>query len=845
MDSAILESANPAAAAERLFAELERPKSDRFSVLLASHPVLAGACYVLAFLAIVLGMAAAEAAMGSNDAVFGQLPSDSIIPLLIGGAIFPRRMIWLPILTYALAFGLALWLTLVWQPDYLMMSDDGARLIVFSFLGNGVAGLVAARFARNLYRRFETAYANERADLALALGATGAYLVTGTVFLALALHLAYPLASVSPGFDLQTGWIYGLMRVMRIALGSGIFLLCFTDLPTLADIRKLALPLTLALGVGVLAHYGIALHPTIDINLVVLAVIIFLPYYRATLFATMSLLGYVLLTGAFAVQTPIVNRNDLTLEVVSLALGVVLFLELAWRHLSHYQASRRRDALVRLERIQAFAGVGYFVAELGSGEVHVDDIGAAILKTPRRLNIGKFLVRLAPADQPTVLEAIQQTGKESAAFTFALSPERAWDDTVDPRFISTFAWYETLWDNRRFAYGAILDITTERRNEESLRKTLAELSRQQTAQVQMFSIISHELRTPASVQSLLIEELDHGASWAEVGPKLKSVNNHLLSVLGDMRQTVQPEQNLPILIERFIPQEKLETVRNTFAIMAAQKSIALDIVTRGQADQPRLGDRRRVLQALSNLVKNSIIHSGARRITLEYEETPLGERIASTWRVVDDGIGISQEVRGTLFQPFTRGASETTARTDGSGLGLFIARTSIELLGGQIECTDAPGGGTVFTIHLPLDVAPENPEPVTVQPPRDYRHSLGGKSLLIAEDHEMIAEILASRLRRIFARVTVVSDGESALEKMIADPHDAVLTDLFMPRMGGDVLTRRLRDAGFAGPIIGMSAAAVGDERALFEASGTTEVLVKPVAVSDMLDTLHRHITRP
>ncbi|NBO20613.1 MAG: response regulator, partial [Rhodobacteraceae bacterium] len=214
--------------------------------------------------------------------------------------------------------------------------------------------------------------------------------------------------------------------------------------------------------------------------------------------------------------------------------------------------------------------------------------------------------------------------------------------------------------------------------------------------------------------------------------------------------------------------------------------------------------------------------------------------ILSIWRVKDDGVGIPPELRPTLFQPFARGHSDTTTRSDGSGLGLYIARTSIELLGGSIQCDDAPGGGTIFTIRLPLDVAPA---PVAQAPSVArpvHLDRLRQKSLLIAEDHDLIAEILAARLNRQFGRVTVVSDGESALAKMAQDPHDAVLTDLFMPRMGGDILTRHLRDRGYGGPILGMSAAAVGDERALFESAGTTDVLTKPVVVSDLLDRLAR-----
>ena len=105
-----------------------------------------------------------------------------------------------------------------------------------------------------------------------------------------------------------------------------------------------------------------------------------------------------------------------------------------------------------------------------------------------------------------------------------------------------------------------------------------------------------------------------------MGPRMRAVSDQLLSVLGDMRQTVRPEQNLPVRMESLQPQDLAATVRNTFAIMADARGIEIDLDLSPVAWQRRVSDRVRLMQALSNLVKNAILHAECHRISIGYAE---------------------------------------------------------------------------------------------------------------------------------------------------------------------------------------------------------------------------------
>jgi signal transduction histidine kinase len=818
-----------------LFALIEAPRHAFFPAEVARHPVRYSALFILPLLVLTVCFVMAQIDAPQNGAAVDLLPTEATIVLMMGLAVFPLRLIAVPLLAYALVFVVGFGMKLALEPGYLPPGTSPWVVGGVALLANGVIAAAAAfggRAASRWARQSDT-----RSDAVLAT-------VTILLFFALACGAitvavgAYPESWKAADFGEIGLTGAGIIRALRIAFCAGVLMLFLLDVPSWPDFRR-ALAVQPLFFVGALAAItGHALHPTVDINVLMLAVALLLPGYAAILAAIMGLSLYVALTGAGLAQVPIASQEIAALEVLSLILMVMNFFILLVRHQMHLQSGRNRETFGRVERVHAFASIGYFVFDVSRARVHLDEVAASMLGTGSQFDANEFIERVRPADRPNLVRVMADRSREATLTAFSLSPGPLWDEGAEGiRHVAIYSWYECLWDGRTIAYGALLDRTDEHNRATALGKALADLSEQQNRQTQLFSIVSHEIRTPASVVSMLVEEMDAGATWTEMGPRLKAVSEQLLSVLADMRQTVRPEENLPIRMETFRPQELAETVRNTFLLMAEARGVDLVLNLSAEADQERVTDRVRLIQVLSNLVKNALIHAECRRITISYAEDLRDGSVMAQWRVTDDGRGISPVERARLFLPFSRLAGTQHARVDGSGLGLYVSKTSIELLGGSVEYRDAVPHGSDFVITVPEG---RGATPVPVAKVDAASVAAGFRKVLVVEDSDLIGELLVARLQRLVPTVIWARSGLEGLEMQAKERPDVILTDLFMPKMGGDEMTATLRAQGVATPIIGMTAAAIGDERTTFEQAGTDFVLTKPVSTAQLMEALSR-----
>ena len=631
---------------------------------------------------------------------------------------------------------------------------------------------------------------------------------------------------------------YNFAEHTRIAALGALILL-------IAKSSKLHAKLNLLISVGVIAIISVFVTPDVImqpasfgalLGLAVMSLFVLAGYIAPLAFLILTVLDFYVrgLDGRQSVDTAV--GEYLLLHAGFSALVVLLLYTQAWKGIS---STLTESTVRRLSRVQDFAKVGYFVIDLDTGVVHVDPVGAQIVTSPRKFDVLDFLQRVHPADRSAIHEALENTGSESKVVSFRVTDAEKWYEGAPHRFVVTYIWYEDIPGRGRTAYGAGIDRTEEAQHQHDLQEALTQISQQQDRLTQLFSIISHELRTPASIISMLLEEAEQKNNWEETGPKLRQVTNQLLTVLGDMRQVVRPEENLPIMLEEFIPRDKLERIRNTFTLLADRSGFSISIEGGDDGHQARISDRNRLGQAISNLVKNAIVHSGGDRIFLSYKEQSDPAGVIGVWTVADNGVGVPDAKKSEIFQAFARGTGTTNTRVDGSGLGLFIVKSSIQLLGGTVECLDRAGGGTEFVLRVPMtvvkvEVAKTTP-PTTEKP--DFSR-LKSMRVLVAEDSELMGELLKKSLERHFAEVTLIPNGADALARFRADPHDIVITDLFMPGMGGDELTRNLRADGFQGIIVGMTAAALNEEANDFDAAGTQRVLTKPVSVKPLLSLI-------
>ena len=226
-----------------------------------------------------------------------------------------------------------------------------------------------------------------------------------------------------------------------------------------------------------------------------------------------------------------------------------------------------------------------------------------------------------------------------------------------------------------------------------------------------------------------------------------------------------------------------------------------------------------------------------------------------TISVTDTGIGLSEEQRARLFQPFAQADSSTTRRFGGTGLGLSIVRRLAQLMRGDITVESKQGVGSTFTVRLTLTSAPaDSPLNTTLRtaarPARAaVKRSKARLRILVADDHPVNREVLVRQLELLGIAADTVNDGVEALEAWAASAghYAAVLADIHMPRMDGHELSRQIRAAeakqGGAHtrtPIVAVTANAMKgeDERCL--AAGMDAYLAKPVNMDQLRVTLER-----
>lgn len=368
--------------------------------------------------------------------------------------------------------------------------------------------------------------------------------------------------------------------------------------------------------------------------------------------------------------------------------------------------------------------------------------------------------------------------------------------------------------------------------------------------------MSHDLRTPMNAIIGYAELME--AHWGEKEvttnylQKLKGASQFLLALIGNVleiariesgKETLNEapwnlmmlEETLDILLDGEISRKQLTVNRNVNIRHANVYCDALKI-------------REIIMNLLSNAVKYT---SEGGKIVLDIEEKPSARDGFMTLqiRVSDNGIGISKEYVPYIFDAFTRERSSSESGIIGTGLGLHIVKSFVDLMNGDISVKSEPGKGTCFTVEISCRKIPEEElqQQMEEQP---ENVSLAGRRLLLAEDNGLNAEIAMTILQDADAEVELAADGKIAVDKLQDVPvgyYDAILMDIQMPNMNGYEATkaiRKLTDERAKMPIIAMTANAFEEDRQAALAAGMDDYVAKPVEISELFRTIMKHLKR-
>ena len=236
------------------------------------------------------------------------------------------------------------------------------------------------------------------------------------------------------------------------------------------------------------------------------------------------------------------------------------------------------------------------------------------------------------------------------------------------------------------------------------------------------------------------------------------------------------------------------------------------------------------------------------KITIDIREIPFDRENYIAYKIVveDTGIGMSEDYLPHIFEEFSREHSTTENKVPGTGLGLPIIKSMIELMGGSIQVESRQGIGTKFTIDLSFDIALKEEvygSEDTIE--SSAIHTIKGKRILLVEDNELNAEIAKTVLEDVGALITRAENGQQALELFKEKPagtFDVILMDLMMPVMDGYTATRKIRELERSDaktvPIIAMTANAFQEDAEKCIAVGMNAHLAKPLDIEKVMITI-------
>ncbi|MBL0148389.1 MAG: PAS domain-containing protein [Ideonella sp.] len=394
---------------------------------------------------------------------------------------------------------------------------------------------------------------------------------------------------------------------------------------------------------------------------------------------------------------------------------------------------------------------------------------------------------------------------------------------------------------------AVVRNISERHALEQARETArTEAERLSRLRSEFLANMSHEIRTPlngvmghAQIGLAASRDPSARASFSRIfdaSQLLLGIVNDVLDFSKIDANRLQVEQ-VP-LDPRAVIYSAVDLVRES----AEDKGLLLTVDVADEVPPACLGDPLRLRQILFNLLNNAIKFTahGALGLAAACDGDEL------VLRVSDTGIGMTAEEVQQLFVPFQQADSSTTRRFGGTGLGLSISRRLARLMGGDIRVQSEAGVGSVFELRLPLRAA-ERVDPVAsglVEPWQAGQQRLAGLHILLAEDNQVNQILAETVLTQEGAKVTVVDDGQQAVERIVADTaqvFDLVLMDLQMPVMDGYEATRRILERVPDLPVIGLTAHAMAEERAHCLAAGMVEHVSKPIELESFIAAVRRH----
>ena len=404
----------------------------------------------------------------------------------------------------------------------------------------------------------------------------------------------------------------------------------------------------------------------------------------------------------------------------------------------------------------------------------------------------------------------------------------------------------------------LYEITETYKDEMNQRKllqdTVAQKDKANAAKTEFMSQMSHDIRTPMNaiigMTSIASNHIDDKERLKDCLTKIDTSSKHLLTLINEVLDMSKIESGkMDFNDDNF---ELSELVYNLMVMTRPQlkeKNQHLSVNINDVQHEKVVGDTVRLQQVFMNILSNAIKYTpegGNIKLSVSEHATAKNDVGCYVWIFEDNGIGMSKEFLAKIFEPFTRAEDSRTSKIQGTGLGMSIANSIVQMMGGTIEVESELNEGSKFTVTIYLKFQDEQVQEEKILA-KSGTIDFSKKRALVVEDNEINAEIAGEILAETGMQVEYASNGKEAVQKFRENPKayfDIIFMDVQMPVMNGYEATRTIRnlpgDYAKKVPIFAMTANAFNEDVQNSYNAGMNEHISKPLDISQLMDCLKK-----